>query len=160
MNNIGLSITYFREKKFPGHGGQKKAAEKLGIARTAWHRYEKADRLSLPILERIAKTLNVSVDDLITHSEGVTLKNLPGTKESPSGKLGDGKVAIGEEYHTTAMTCLRVSELLTRFAQCLLDEQSGKMEAADLDAFAESLQDLTRLAENFEMPNIPRQKDA
>ena len=68
MKNIGDIIKLYRQKKFPGHGGQKQAADALGIGKAGWNHYEKAERLSRSTLAKIAKVLDVSVDDLVFQS--------------------------------------------------------------------------------------------
>lgn len=92
MNNIGLAVHFFREQKFPGHGGQKLAAKELGIGKAGWNHYEKSDRLSNLTLEKIAGVLDVSVDDIISKSKELEQEgNTDGEKTlpAPEGLSGD-----------------------------------------------------------------------
>ena len=63
--NAGLKVKFFREKKFPGHGGQALAAKAAKVTQPVWSRYENAERLSRPTLLKIAKILDVTIDDLV-----------------------------------------------------------------------------------------------
>lgn len=69
MKNMGLAVRYFREKKYPGHGGQALAAKDAGITRATWNHYENSEKLSNATLRKISGALGVTVDDLIRMGE-------------------------------------------------------------------------------------------
>lgn len=72
MENIGLAIRKFREKIFPGHGGQTLMAKKAGVDKSRWSYYENAKKLSVGKLKNIAKALEISLDELLQAEQKIS----------------------------------------------------------------------------------------
>ena len=68
--SIGCAIKYFREKLFPMQGGQAEFAAALGVTRQEVSAWENGRRTpTLKNLRKIAKALNVGVDEIQNHRE-------------------------------------------------------------------------------------------
>lgn len=63
--NIGKAVQYFREKLFPGFGGQQEMAKKVGISVPLWYKYEKLKGCKLSTVHKIAGYLGVTADELL-----------------------------------------------------------------------------------------------
>ncbi len=61
---MGYNIKKLREQKFPGRGGQSRAAEALGVTPQAWGQFESASNLNSATLEKIATLFGVEVSEL------------------------------------------------------------------------------------------------
>lgn len=124
---MGLQIRKWREKFFPGRGGQALAAKKAKVSGATWSHYETSQRLANPTLKKISKVLGVSVDELMAGP--------PETQKAPSAKAPGVNPAT---YEAVLQSCLSAQAAIAVFASQLKPDRP----VDDYRQSAEELKDI------------------
>lgn len=145
---IGDAIVKNLPEKYSGHGWQTDMALELKVTRqevNAWVRGKR--KPGMDNLRKIAALLGVPLAKFMGNSVQHDTSTLEG---------GEAGIPIRIE----AIRCFRLAESLTHLGRHLLGDKDAMVTVADLDALTTHLQDISKLAETIETPDIPQDRDA